>query len=228
MKKILLALFTFIFAFSFASTTALAQEEPSDPAMEDTEEEMVATESSTYKLPYPGMLPDNPLYKLKTARNKLMLFMIRNPAKKAEKHLELADKQLIAALKLAEKDKMDLAIHTAFKGEHHMTKLIDELRKIDAQERDIDKGFIDTTQDASDKHVELLMGILERTESDDNSSSIETIIEFSQRNKGEIMETYEKSLLPDDAMMMEENAMMEEEKDEEMEQESDTNENTSE
>src|SRR3989344_826320 len=53
--------------------------------------------SVKYDLPYPGMLPDHKLYKLKVLRDKVMLFIIQDPIKKAEQHFLLEKKKIIRA-----------------------------------------------------------------------------------------------------------------------------------
>ncbi|PJE63438.1 hypothetical protein COU89_03365 [Candidatus Roizmanbacteria bacterium CG10_big_fil_rev_8_21_14_0_10_45_7] len=48
-------------------------------------------------LPFPGMLPDHPLYPLKQARDNFMLLTTRAPLNKAQLYLHLADKSINAA-----------------------------------------------------------------------------------------------------------------------------------
>jgi len=47
-----------------------------------------------YSLPYPGMMPDNPLYFLKTFRDNIIEMLISDPVHKAEFYLLQADKKL--------------------------------------------------------------------------------------------------------------------------------------
>ena len=152
------------------------------------EPEPTSTASAEYILPYPGMLPDNPLYKLKIARDRLMLLFIRNPASRAEKYISLADRQLFEALKVAEKEKISLAVHTAFKAEHQMTLAVSELQRIVTPEQfdDIkDKALL-----ASQKHRELLAGIADRAKNDaDSAAKVETIMQFSLQNDESIRKT---------------------------------------
>ncbi|MCR4326787.1 MAG: hypothetical protein NUV52_03980 [Candidatus Roizmanbacteria bacterium] len=48
-------------------------------------------------LPFPGMLPNHPLYPLKQARDNFMLLTTRAPLNKAQLYLHLADKNINAA-----------------------------------------------------------------------------------------------------------------------------------
>src|SRR3989338_6920091 len=77
------------------------------------------TGTSDYQLPYPGILPDNPLYNLKTLRDKVWSFLISNPSKKAEFDLLQADKRLSVAIALFDLKKYDLAEATISKGENY-------------------------------------------------------------------------------------------------------------
>lgn len=74
-----------------------------------------------YPLPYPGILPDNPLYFMKALRDKVVSFFISGPLKKAEFDLLMADVRLNAAQYLFVKgeSKYSLAETTISKGENY-------------------------------------------------------------------------------------------------------------
>ena len=59
----------------------------------------------TYEMPYPGILPDNPFYPLKTLRDRVVGFLITDPGKNATFDLLQADKRFQAGVMLYEKDK---------------------------------------------------------------------------------------------------------------------------
>src|SRR5258708_61565 len=68
-----------------------------------------------YELPYPGILPDNPLYFLKTFRDTIVLFLISEPWKKADFDLQQADKLVNASIYLSnEKQVNDTVISSTF------------------------------------------------------------------------------------------------------------------
>ncbi len=71
-----------------------------------------ATPSSEYSLPYPGILPDHPLYFLKQLRDKVYDFFTRDPVRKTEFKLLMADKRMNMALMLSEKGNNSLAVDT--------------------------------------------------------------------------------------------------------------------
>lgn len=80
-----------------------------------------------YQLSYPGLLPDHPLYFLKTGRDRIMSFFISKPLEKAEFNLLQADKRVEASLMLTKKgeDKIDLAQSTFSKGANYFEESID-------------------------------------------------------------------------------------------------------
>lgn len=142
---LMLVLFTFLLTF---------------PVLAQTEE--ISSPSAEYVLPYPGLLPDHPLYGLKVLRDRLMLFLIRDPYKKAAMHLQLADKKLFAALKLAEKDNISLAQQTAKEGETHVNQMLAELNRGKDKGKKMDVSLINRALRATKKHQELLAGIKSR------------------------------------------------------------------
>lgn len=142
--------------------------------------------TAEYELPYPGMLPSSPLYKLKTLRDKVVLYLIRNPQLRAAKHLQLADRQLFEALKVAESGDIPLATHSAFKGEHQMTQMVDTLKSAVYSGEEMDLELTDKAHRASFRHQELLTGMKARTNDKSQIEQFNTIMEFSQRNNNEL------------------------------------------
>lgn len=95
-------------------------------------EETPSKQKTRYDLPYPGMLPDNPLYMIKAARDRLIGLLINDPLKKAEFDLLNSDKRISAGLFLIEKNKDELAMETISKGHnyfHEAISMIDRVRK---------------------------------------------------------------------------------------------------
>jgi hypothetical protein len=73
-----------------------------------------------YYLPYPGILPDSPLYKIKALRDKIDLWFTFNPVEKATKELQYADKRINAAIFLMQGGKASLGVSTATKAEKYL------------------------------------------------------------------------------------------------------------
>lgn len=60
-----------------------------------------------YTLPYPGMLPNNPLYFLKKIRDSIIEFLISDPVHKAEFYILQADKKLNMGIALSDMGKSE-------------------------------------------------------------------------------------------------------------------------
>ncbi len=114
--SLLLFLFFFFPKFAFAQDAS-----PAGDIVPTT-----AQVSADYPLPYPGMLPDNPLYIIKTVRDGIILFLISDPIKKAEFNLLQAGKRFQAGLFLIKKSdqKAPLAFSTIDKGINYFSQSI--------------------------------------------------------------------------------------------------------
>jgi len=77
-----------------------------------------------YYLPYPGILPDHPLYWLKMVRDRIILITVVNPDAKAEKLLLYADKRLGAAWALIDGNKQTLGVSTLTKAEKYLEQAV--------------------------------------------------------------------------------------------------------
>jgi hypothetical protein len=67
-----------------------------------------------YDMPYPGLLPDSPLYFIKIVRDRATEFFTRDNIKKANLYLNYSDKRAVMSLKLAEKGKKSACFNNAF------------------------------------------------------------------------------------------------------------------
>lgn len=74
-----------------------------------------------YVLAYPGKInPDNPLWYLKAARDRVWHTITFNPDKKAEIYLLFADKRLNSSIELFKNNKPDLGLITLTKAEKYL------------------------------------------------------------------------------------------------------------
>lgn len=182
MKKILLS-FAIIFLFTFSVLpikTAFAEE--STPSAEPASVKIIK-----YDLAYPGMLPDNPLYKLKVLRDKIISSMISDPNKKIDFYLTQVDKGILASAMLIDKNNVELAETTALKAEHNFTLLTYELGKL---EQKPNNEFFNKLKTASLKHQEILNLIISRVPRE-KQKTFENVITFSQMNLKSV-EKYQK------------------------------------
>ncbi|MBP9719232.1 MAG: hypothetical protein KBD46_02090 [Candidatus Levybacteria bacterium] len=109
----------------------------------------------SYLMPYPGILPDNPLYGLKTLRDKFVSTMIGDPLKKVEFNLLQADKRIGAALfliKTGNQDKQELALSTISKGQNYYEEAIVKLSEAKKQGTNVTE-MISTMKRAGEQHI---------------------------------------------------------------------------
>ena len=121
---------------------------------------------SDYALPYPGLLPDNPLYVAKAIRDGIVRFFISDPKQKASFDLLQADKRLSAALMLSQQQHFDesLIIQTISKAENYFSYAIGEVKTAKSQGEEVN-GLLDQLRDSSFKHEQVISGVLPKLSS---------------------------------------------------------------
>ena len=82
-----------------------------------------------YYLPYPGILPDSPLYKIKMVRDRIWLWLTPEPVSRTEKLLLYSDKRVAAGKALIEGGQVSLGISTLLKGEKYLERALLETEK---------------------------------------------------------------------------------------------------
>lgn len=117
------------------------------------------TPTVEYALPYPGLLPDHPLYFLKALRDKMLLFFTRDPVRKINITLLLSDKRLVMGQLLLEKGNTDLSISTFNKAEKY---LLDSSRLLVAMKKNnnLPPGLADKVELAAKKHEEIITNVM--------------------------------------------------------------------
>lgn len=173
MKKVIFTLIVFVVLIT---TSSFAQASSSSPQPAKT---------SRYTLPYPGILPDHPLYKLKVLRDKIIPFFISNPETKINFYLELTDKGLAATEALVDKGRIKLAEETALKAEHNYTLLTYEVKK---NKWNITKEKYEKLKQAALKHQGVLENIVDKVP-DNEKEVFKSVLYFSQKNLEEIKNT---------------------------------------
>lgn len=139
--------------------------------------EMPATAAAVpvkYYLPYPGILPDSPLYRLKSVRDAVVLFFTQGEEKKAEKELLYADKRIKAAQELVDGGKLGLGVSTATKAEKYLEKAV--LRVEGQMQKGVDmKSMLITLVDATAKHSEILTDLQTKTDGSEQKVIMTTL-----------------------------------------------------
>jgi len=118
------------------------------------------TPSLEYVLPYPGILPDHPLYFLKVIRDRILLFFTYNHLKRSNLNLLLADKRLVMGQLLWEKGIIDLSISTFSKAEKYLLSAAVELATLKKQ-NSLPPGLADKLELAAKKHEEIITKLME-------------------------------------------------------------------
>ena len=117
-------------------------------------------EKVLYNLPYPGILPDNPIYFIKIVRDRITEFATREQLRKAQVYLLMSDKRVAMAQALVKKGKDQLAIDTFTKAEKYFLKIPSLITSSKKQGNSPTSGFIDTLKLSNAKHREIGQSLL--------------------------------------------------------------------
>lgn len=143
-----------------------------------------------YYLPYPGILPDHPLYWLKMIRDRIMLLLTPEPVAKFDRLLLYADKRLGAAQALIEGGKKELGVATATKGEKYLERTVTQFKQIKDQGKATPE-LTERLRKATLKHEEVLQKVLEKVP-DQAKSAIQEAIEKSRHGYETVMQVRER------------------------------------
>lgn len=134
-----------------------------DGTKNSPQEIKIEAKKTDYILPYPGILPDHPLYLLKATRDRLLDFFTRDYLKKAQLYLLFSDKRANMAIDLAKKGKWELMISTVSKGEKYILKMIQLLETSKKQGASPESDFILRIKLSNEKHREIIENLLKNT-----------------------------------------------------------------
>lgn len=134
-----------------------------------------------YSLAWPGILPDNRLYKLKVLRNKIIYKMIINPVKKVEFDLLMADKTIYASKLLVDKGEIVLAKDTALKGENYYSMLVQDYNHALLKDKEIPSLLDSKITLAAIKHQEIFTDLEGRVSGEDKKT-FQIVDNFSKIN----------------------------------------------
>lgn len=137
--------------------------------------------SIDYSLQWPGILPDNRLYKLKVLRNKIIAKIIINPVKRVEFDLLMADKTIYASKLLVDKGEISLAKDTALKGENYYSMLVQDYNKALLSHKQIPSWLDRKITLAAIKHQKVFKQ-LEDTVTGENKKTFQIVSKFSKIN----------------------------------------------
>ncbi|HSW96650.1 MAG TPA: hypothetical protein VLF89_02375 [Candidatus Saccharimonadales bacterium] len=163
-KLFLTALFIIPF-FTISSTVfAMGVDTPTiddiSPSIPPTASPIITMENKQiqYDLPYPGLLPGNPLYSLKVLRDKIVEFFISDPVRKADYELLQADKRINASIYLSNEKPLheDLISSTVSKSFNYLEQAISQTQIATKQKIDM-QSFIQHMDTASQKYHSVIL-----------------------------------------------------------------------
>lgn len=153
MKKILLIVFLL---FLFVRTPIFAADKV---ATDPSQLEPTPTQGPVnYEMPYPGVLPDNPLYILKAIRDRVVSQLINDPIKKAEFSILTSDKRMMAGILLIQKNNDAIGMSTITKGNNYFHQALSDIKKAKGNGREV-KPFLEKMKASAQKHEEVLTGL---------------------------------------------------------------------
>lgn len=142
--------------------------------------EVTTTTKVEYELPYPGLLPDNPLYFLKQFRDWLLDKLIVDPVKKAEFYILQADKRLSMGIMLAANGKSALSEQVISKGEKYLNNAVDTLLSLKSQGKDVPAHIVDRLTKSLAKHIEVLQEQIANA-ADSQKAALTGSLEFAKK-----------------------------------------------
>lgn len=158
MKKIIIPILIFLFAFNVLAKTA--------------------------DLPDSGLTPDSPLYFLKEWKESIQTFFTFGEENKAKQYLHLAGVRLAEYQKMIEKGKTEIAQKTLEKYENQISRVLDKAKEIKGKGQDI-KDLSQKIEETVGKHLEVLQENIQKVP-EQAKKGIENAIENSQKKVEEI------------------------------------------
>lgn len=175
-RNILIALSTILLFAAMAWTTIAASPSEEDQAI-------ILAAPVEYTLPYPGLLPDSPLYPLKTFRDKVISFFITDAKKQAAFDLLQADKRLSAAqILVQEKSSQQLISQTASKGENYFGDAVVNVTTAKKQGMFVN-DFLGTLQTAGLKHEQVLLQMAQTTKGQLRQNLLDDVVRVQKFEK---------------------------------------------
>jgi len=127
-----------------------------------------------YELPYPGLLPDHPLYPLKKVRDRILLLFTRTPDRKSQLLHLLSDKKMAMVQVLWDNNKKELAVATAAEAEMNLLSAAVEVQGL-KQRNILSVGVAENMDLAARKHEEMLLTLMAESSGEQQTLIQQTI-----------------------------------------------------
>lgn len=138
-----------------------------------------------YELPFPGILPDNPIYPIKMVRDRLLDIMTRDNMKKAELFFLYSDKRVAMAITLANTGKAKLAVSTLTKAEKYFEKIPNLLKNAKEQGVAPAENLLYKLKLSNDKHREIIDDIAKQIPQG-QEKDIESLLKLNSQIKKDL------------------------------------------
>ena len=126
-------------------------------------EQDIAVETKVdYTLPYPGILPDHPLYFLKRLRDQILERLIVDPIRKIEFYMLQSDKGINTGIFLLAKQSETLALETMTRARLYMEQAITMATTLKKEGKDVPAYLVERFAKAGTKYEELLMELADK------------------------------------------------------------------
>lgn len=136
--------------------TQVAQAPASATAEDATLAVEPVEEKPEYVLPYPGVLPDSPLYAVKRLRDWILDKLIVDPFRRADFNILQADKRLNMGIFLIAKGNAVLAEDVVSKGEKYLNSAVYSLIALKNEQKEVPTYMVERLERSLEKHVEVL------------------------------------------------------------------------
>ncbi len=140
----------------------------------------------SYKLPYPGILPNSPLYILKNLRDQTVQLFVLGPVNKSFYALLMADKRTLAGQMLIENNNDSLGAETLVSAEEYYSNAVKEAVLAKKQNLNVSELAAKLLV-ASSKHEEILTGASTMV-SGDALDDIARAISLNQKSRNLVVE----------------------------------------
>lgn len=173
-----------------ASTTKTPQTPAPTVAALSVESSIVKNTSvkklgADYILPYPGILPDHPLYFLKRFRDFILDTLIVDPVRKSEFYILQADKRLTMGVALSDKANAVLSEQVVSRGEKYMQQAVSGLSIVKTGGKDIPGYVIDKLEQALGKHHDVITELISKAK-DTQKSGLAESLQLVQKLQSEL------------------------------------------
>ncbi len=116
-----------------------------------------------YNLPYPGILPNHPLYTVKVIRDRFLEFFTRDQVAKSELYLLYADKRINMAKMLSDQSEWALAEEMASKSQKYLLKMCDSANRAKGHGSSPELGLLEKGVASGDAHRRMLQEMAKKS-----------------------------------------------------------------